>query len=255
MKLLQLSPVLLLAIALSANASNFGDRDTLTATLDSGFEVALANAEETAASAQADLDAAQADLDAAQAELADAQANNGDVAAAQAKVDAAQAKVDAAESDLDAANTGVTDAQANIGGAGALVEQMSDEQVTALNRSLNNAAHNGLGPLAFDVALLQRIIDEDLDQHEIQALTQGLELAARFEKNADRFDAKGDSGHADQMRARGEALQAKFFARVDDATADAAAEAARETARGVAKQAAKEAAREAAKEARGHGKP
>jgi hypothetical protein len=234
------APVLVLAIALSANAAHFGDRAALIDQIDQGFEVALADAEEALASAEADLEAAQA-------ELADAEANGGDVVAAQAKVDAAQA-------DVDAANANVTAATTNVGGATALVDQMSDDQVTALNRSLNNALHNGLAPLVFDTALLQRIIDEGFGTKEIQALTQGLELHARFDQHADRFNAKGDAEKADQMRERGAALQTKFLARLDDATADAARDAAREATR-EAKRAAKEAAREVAREARGHGKP
>jgi hypothetical protein len=244
--MLQFAPVLLLAIALSANASDFNDRTALAAQLDAGFSVALANAEESLASAQTKLDAAQT-------ELADAQANGGDVAAAQAKVDAAQADVDAAQAKVDAANTQVT------GGSTALVDQMSDSQVFALNRSLNNAAHNGLGPLAIDSALLQRIIDEGLGNREIQMLTQGVELRARFEANADRFDAKGDAEHADQMRERGETLEGQFLARLDDPAADVAAREAREAVREAArdaKHAAKDAAKEAAQAAaQEHGKP
>jgi hypothetical protein len=164
----------------------------------------------------------------AEADLADAQANNGDVAGAQAKVDAAQADVDAAQAKVDSA-------QAQVGGATGLVDQMSDDQVFALNRALNNAAHNGLGPLAFDPALLQRIIDEDLGTKEIQTLTHAVELHARFDQHADRFDAKADasgdarfSDKADAMRDRGAALEGKFLARLDpsDDAADAAAEAA-----------------------------
>ena len=253
MRMLQFAPVLLLAIALSANASDFNDRTALAAQLDAGFSVALANAEESLASSQTKLDAAKA-------ELADAQANGGDVAAAQAKVDAAQADVDAAQAKVDAANTQVT------GGSTALVDQMSDSQVFALNRALNNAAHNGLGPLAIDPALLQRIVDEGLGNKEIQTLTQAVELRARFEANAARFDAKAEasgdakfSDKADAMRVRGAALESKFLARLDapgtaaaDAAAEAAGEAAREAAR-EAKHAAKDAAHEAVREAHAHG--
>jgi hypothetical protein len=251
MRMLQLAPVLLLAVALSANAADFRDRTALATQLDAGFDITLANAEESLASAQTKLDAAEA-------ELADAQANGGDVAAAQAKVDAAQADVDAAQAKVDAAQT-------QVGGATAIVDQMSDDQVFALNRALNNAAHNGLGPLAFDPALLQRIIDEDLGNREIQQLTQGVELRARFEANAARFDAKADAtgdtrfnDKADAMRERGEALEGKFLARLDDPAAEAAAEAARDASREAAREAklaAKEAVREAARDARGHGKP
>jgi hypothetical protein len=247
--MLQLAPILLLAIALSANATDFRDRTALAAQLDSGFEVTLANAEESLARAEAKLTTAEA-------ELADAQANAGDVAAAQAKVDAAQADVDAAQAKVDTAQT-------QVGGATGLVDQMSDKQVFALNRALNNAAHNGLGPLAFDPALLQRIIDEDLGNREIQALTHAVELHARFDQHADRFDAKADASgdtkfndKADAMRDRGETLEGKFLARLDDPSADAAAEAASDAAREAAreaKHAAKDAVREAARDARGHG--
>jgi len=253
MRMLQLAPVLLLAVALSASATDFRDRTALAAQLDSGFEVSLANAEESLASAQTKLDAAEADL-------ADAQANNGDVAGAQAKVDAAQADIDAAQAKVDSA-------QAQVGGATGLVDQMSDDQVFALNRALNNAAHNGLGPLAFDPALLQRIIDEDLGTKEIQTLTHAVELHARFDQHADRFDAKADasgdarfSDKADAMRDRGATLEGKFLARLDpsDDAADAAAEAAGDAARDAAREArhaAKDAIRDAARDARGHGKP
>jgi len=259
MRLLSLTPVLLFAIALSANAADFRDRTALSTQLDQGFQVALANAQESLASADAKLDTAEANLATAQDELADAQANGGDVTAAQAKVDAAQADVDAAQAKVDAAQAKVDAAQTQAGtGSSALVDQMSDDQVFALNRSLNNAAHNGLGPLAIDSALLQRIIDEGLDKHGIQTLTQALELRARFEKNADRFDAKGDSEKADQMAARGEALEGKFLARLDDSASDAAAREARDAAREAAreaKHAAKEAAHDAARDAHGHGAP
>ena len=179
------------------------------------------------------------------------------MAAAQAKVDAAQADVDAAQAKVDEAQAKRDTAQTQVGGATGLVDQMSDDQVFALNRSLNNAAHNGLGPLAIDPALLQRIIDEGLDKHSIQTLTKALEMRARFDKNADRFDAKGDAEHADQMREKGAALEGKFLARLDDPgddAADAAADAAGDAAKAAAREA-KHAAHDAIHDSHGHGKP
>src|SRR5262249_4889696 len=145
-------------------------------------------------------------------------------------------------------------------------------QVIALNRALNNVRHNGLHP-DFDLAILQRVIDEDLGNGEIQQLVHALELSARFEANAARFAAKGDDAKAAQMHARGEALQDTSLTRIgahddadnaDDESAEAATEAARESARDAAhdaatdevkhvarneaKKAAAEVAREAAQE-------
>jgi hypothetical protein len=239
MKLLRFAPVLLLSIPLTAGAADFRDRDALVAQINQGSEASLADAEEALAAAQAD--------------LADAQANGGDVAAAQAKVDAAQADVAAAQSQID--------------GAAPIVAQLTDQQVFALNRALNNAAHNGLAPIQIDPALLQRIADEDLGNREIQQLTQGLELRERFDQHAARFEAKAVASgkpafhdRADRMRERGAALEEKFLARVDDsapgsqtASNDAAAkvrdeagEAAREAAREHGKHAARDAAHQAA---------
>jgi hypothetical protein len=241
MMLLRLVSILLLAIALPAGATDFHDRDALVTQLDLGTQASLADAEENLAAAQAD--------------LADAQAHGGDVASAQAKVDAAQADV--------------AKAQTQLNGSGPIVAQLSDRQVFALSRALNDSRHNGLAPLALDLALVQRIADEDLSNGQIQQLTHAVELRARFDQHAARFDAKADAtgdarfhDRADRTRERGAALEDKFLARVDGSAAashgaknaaaekahEAADEAAREAAREHGKHAAKEAAREAAQD-------
>jgi hypothetical protein len=216
------------------------------------LQTAVADATTAADAAAADLAAAQADVDAAAAAKT----------TAQAEIDQANAAIPTAQAAVDQATTDLAAAQAQTEATVEFVANLSDEQVIALNRALNNTRHNGLQP-DWDLAVLQRIIDEDLSNGEIQQLVHGFELAARFEQHATRFEAKAEAtgndaflDKADRMRERGQTLQDKFETRIGaqaarEAAADAAADEVQQVAKNEAKKAAREAAREAAQE---HGK-
>src|SRR4030095_5040182 len=106
--------------------------------------------------------AAQADVDAAAAAKT----------TAQAEIDQANAAIPTAQAAVDQATTDLAAAQAQTEATVEFVANLSDEQVIALNRALNNTRHNGLQP-DWDLAVLQRIIDEDLSNGEIQQLVHG----------------------------------------------------------------------------------
>jgi predicted nucleic acid-binding Zn-ribbon protein len=193
------------------------------------LEQAVTDAEEALAMAQADA-----------TEAADA------VAAAEEDVAAAEMDVADAQSEVDTVNAAVMEAEAavqaildEIEGTEELVAAMSDKQVFALYRSLNNAIQTGLLPLDLDVEMLQRIVDENLGNREIQALTNGFEQEARFEMLAMRFEAKAEAtgddqflDKADRARGKGAAQKEKFLARLDgpghSATSEAATAAAKQ---------------------------
>ena len=159
----------------------------------------------------------------------------------------------------------------------AFVESLSDEQVFAMNRSLNNAIKSGL-PMVYDMDLLEKIVENDYGKKEINAITKALEQEARFtalaektgnEKFLDKslahknkFLRKADSSLVDeavQVSARQSAKEsAKYSAKqaskhsakmmAKQSAKESARQAAKETAKGVAKQAAKESAKQAAKD-------
>lgn len=159
--------------------------------------------------------------------------------------------------DDDADDTELDDAVANL----------SDDQVLALNRSLNNLNNNTFtAPSVFEfdgsefmaVEFLERVTDGDFNKQQINALTKALEEKIKFlflfEKTGnDKFFEKADS------------QEAKFLAKIDgfgtssltgDAAtssaklaAKAAKKAAKEAAKSAAKNAAKKAAKQAVKEA------
>jgi len=148
------------------------------------------------------------------------------------------------------------------------VEGLTEEQVFALNRSLNNAVNSGLlvDIDSEDLALL----DDDANKHQINAFTQAFEQEARFELKADKFaDKYEETGnekfleHSDRMEAKGEDQKAKFLTKMDSfddsatvaphsfAKSEAKKQAkanAKASAREISKGAAKRAARQAAKD-------
>lgn len=152
---------------------------------------------------------------------------------------------------IDANNTTIAGLQGQLDYLNAL----SPDQVFALNRNLNNAIHSGL-IINFDAALLQRIIDEDFDKHQINFLIISLEQEARF---LAKYEMTGN----ERFLTKAETEKAKFLARIDshngnhdglgdvagEAASNAAGEAAREAAKAAA-DAAKEAGRAVAEEAR-----
>ena len=150
----------------------------------------------------------------------------------------------------------------------AFVESLSDEQVFAMNRSLNNAIKSGL-PMVYDMDLLGKIVENDYGKKEINAITKALEQEARFttlaektgnEKFLDKslahknkFMRKADSSLVDeavQVSARQSAKEsAKYSAKMmaKESAKKSAKQAAKESAKLAAKESAKSAAKESAK--------
>ncbi len=133
----------------------------------------------------------------------------------------------------------------------AFVESLSDEQVFAMNRSLNNAVNSGL-EIEYDMELLQKIVDEDYNKQQINSLTQALEQEARF---LSKYEETGD----EKFLFKAERQKEKFLAKTDwfggmkdvmkgDVSKEAAREA-RQAAKNSAKDAAKSAVKDAAKSA------
>lgn len=239
--------------------------DTAQQALDAGLAANPPLTQEQIDALEADVAEATAARDAADANVTAAQA---DVTAAEEAVTAAEtaitdahAAVTAAQTDVDEAEANLQAVQAQIEDTEQLVANLSDTQVVALNRSLNNAVHSGLS-LDFDLDLLQRIIDEDLGNHEIQTMMTALELEARFDQHAARFEAKAEAtgndrflDHAARMEEHGDVLRQKFLDRIDvaDAVEEAGNDAVHEAAVSEAKHAAHAAVVEAAHE-KGNGK-
>lgn len=89
----------------------------------------------------------------------------------------------------------------------AFVDNLTDEQVFALNRSLNNGAGKGL-IAEYDMDLLERIVTENFDKKQINALTRAVEEEAKF---MSRYEQTGN----EKFLLQAEAQKAKFLARVD----------------------------------------
>ncbi len=255
-----------LAPVFAGTTGPFSDRQLIIDTALADDASASAAADAQLADATDALADAQAALDAAIA-----------AGATQAELDALTVLRDAAQLELDAAIALVASFDAEAQAVADAVALLSDEQVVAINRSLNDSRHNGL-VVDLDSAELLAILDGDYDARQIQALTKGLEemaraeqLAARFEDQFARTGKEQFLDHADRALARGERQQEKFFAKIDrfegnpglaaardsalaDARHDAretakleARAAARAEARSVARAAAKEEALNAAK--------
>ncbi|MEA3547063.1 MAG: hypothetical protein U9R66_05305 [Thermodesulfobacteriota bacterium] len=159
----------------------------------------------------------------------------------------------------------------------AFVESLSDEQVFALNRSLNNAIKSDL-PMVYDMDLLEKIVENDYGKKEINAIAKALEQEARFtalaektgnEKFLDKaldhknkFLTKADSSLVDEAVQVSAGVSAKESAKYSvkqaakhsakvmakQSAKDSAKQAAKETAKGAAKEAAKGAAKQVAKD-------
>jgi hypothetical protein len=208
------------AVATDAMATDFTDRDLLIGTFSMDEEAPLAGAQAELAAAQSDLTTAQAALDAANAatpaDPAAIAAAEADVAAKQGVVDAKLAAVQAIEGEL--AETA------------ALVGQLSEKQVHALNAALQNARKAGLLPLDLDAEYLQQILDGGWGMPEIAALTHAYEAEARFDRLSlrfvERFEEGGNAHFAEQAErfaARGDEQAARFLGKV--AAQDARSEA------------------------------
>jgi hypothetical protein len=238
----------------------------------SDAQTALTNAETSGTATPEELEALQQAVTDAQMALDEAVANQ----ATPEEVTALETQLAEAQGVLDGLTTEIDETTA-------LIDQLSDEQVFALNRNLNNALKSNLD-LEYDAAMLQPIIDGDYNKHQINAYTQGLEQEARFLSKADRFqeryDETGNEGFlskVDRFTDWAAAQRDKFMSKVDrfadedaggmdgaamdtaslvgpgrsDLASGAAKNAAKQAARAAARDAAKQAAKDAAsKEAR-----
>ena len=126
----------------------------------------------------------------------------------------------------------------------AFVANLSDAQVFALNRSLNNAVQQHLA-LNYDLDLLERIVTDQYSKQQINALTKALEEEAKF---LALYERTGNEKFLKQADARKE----KFLAKADrlnpDATRTATREATRNTMRTEMKSGAAAATQSAVKE-------
>ena len=101
------------------------------------------------------------------------------------------------------------------------VNKLSDEQVFALNRSLNNAVNNGL-IVDLNSDYMRALLKGNYNKQQINSLTKALEEEAKFEKLSDKFTSKYDyTGNekfmdkADMMTDKGERQKDKFLAKID----------------------------------------
>lgn len=200
--------LLFLATHCAIAGDKFYDRDRLGETLLRDDHLAVVAAEEDLAAAQADLAAAM------------------DEGASLDEVAALNAKQLEAEFDLKEAQEGFEIEEETIE---TQLEELSDGQVFALNRSLNNAVSSGLN-VDIDSEHLQDAIDGDYDGRQINALTKALEEEAKFTKLSDKFQDKYEASgnerfleHSERMLDKGAQHKEKFLSKIDkfDAKRDA----------------------------------
>lgn len=179
------------------------------------------------------------------------------------ETDIAAGAVTAEITDSTAAATAAVDAAR----VDAFVANLSEEQVFALNRSLNNAVQQRLA-LNYDLELLERIVVDQYSKQQINALTKALEeeakLLARYERTGDekflkqaevrkeKFLAKADGFSRDAARvatkeATRDTLRIEMKSKTDEATQSAVKEQAKVQARLMAKEAVKAEAKTMAK--------
>lgn len=237
----------------------FLDTEMLITTLTADDQAALE-------SATADAEAAALAVTEAEGALATAITDNDNLpaTASEEEKQAAQDAVTQAEADLAAAQSAMTDAenavpdiQGELDATTELVGQLSEEQVIALNRSLNNAVNSKL-LVDIDSEDLQQVIDGNYNQRQINAFTQSFEQEARFNLKAGRFATKYDEtgnekflDHASRMEEKGSTQKSKFMDKVDrfsDSAADDADSLAKQEAKSAAKNTAKAASKQAAKD-------
>lgn len=196
----------------------FGSADLLIETFMADESEAIQEAEDAVATAEEDVTAATDAVGEAQAAV-DADTEN------------SQELIDA----LEDAETTLTDAETTLGDAQAtldvlneetilvteLVGQLSEEQLRAFNRSLNNSLHNKF-PVDLDSDILQAAIDGDYDKRQINFLTKAYEEEAKFLSLAEKFKAKADETGDDKfleqaarMTAKAESSKEMFLARID----------------------------------------
>jgi len=220
--------------AAAASGVDFNDRVLLEDTLERYGPAALADAEDSLA------DAEQALADAIEA---------GD-----------QEEADRLENEVIPELQAAVERNGDFDGEVAMiVEQMSDAQVVAMNRALQNTRSNGIIPtLGLDE--LDRILDEDFSGRQIHSFVKAYREDAKFLAKAETFE-EGSKQYA-KFQAKALSQRDKFLGKVDrfdagdlevqpldEASTGLAAKEARAQARAVARASARDAARGAAKSA------
>ena len=205
--------------------------------------------------------AAEQDWKDAEKALADANADG-----------APQEEIDALKDNVTEAEKTFAEAEDNLAKEKEILpEQVADlteEQLFALNRSLNNATNNGL-IVDLDSEYMQDLLDGNYNKQQINSLTKALEEEAKFDKLSDKFASKYDAtgndkflDKADMMSLKGEGQKDKFLAKVDKfgsgdevehqdkakkSVRDSAKNSAKDTAKSKSKDAAKSKSKDAAK--------
>jgi formaldehyde-activating enzyme involved in methanogenesis len=175
-----------LLFAEEIDSSQFSSKENLTETL-------LADDKLAVTEAQAELDKAIAS------------------GASQEEIDALQLKVTTAGENLTSEQTAINEQ----------VAQLSDEQVIALNRSLNNAVSSQLN-VNIDSAQIQSILDGNYDNKQINALTKALEEEAKFTALSGKFDQKYEQTgnekfleHSERMLDKADTQKEKFLGKIE----------------------------------------
>lgn len=124
----------------------------------------------------------------------------------------------------------------------AAFDALTDEQVVAINRSLNGWVNNN-----FDVALSEELLAllllGELNDKQVMFAVRAETEAAKFNQLADKMEEKGLTDQANRMRDKGTAQYDRFNGMVGGFAEGASAEA-----RGAAQSAAKSAARDTARD-------
>ncbi len=191
----------------------FLDRDLLA-------ETALKDETAAVRQAESERDRAQDALAIAEAKLVEAEAS-GDPDA----VDEATRNRNEARDEYELAVAGLNDAisaqETEAERVGKALEGMSDAQVVAMNRSLNNARHNRFG-VDLDAEHLEAVGEGSYNDRQIMALTKALEEEAKFNAHAERFLARYEAtgnekfmDKAERFESRGAAQKEKFLSKIE----------------------------------------
>gem|GEM_PF-3081625 len=193
--------------------SKFSDRDLLV-------ETALKDEKAAVRQAKMEKDNTWEALQLAEEELAEAVAS-GDpdaIAAATLRRDEARDRYELAETRLEDAIFARASERAGVQEA---VDRLSEDQVIALNRSLNNALHNRFGA-DLDAEHLLAVADGNYNDRQINALTKALEEEAKFKAHAERFSDRYEAtandkflDKAERFESRGAQQKQKFLSKIE----------------------------------------
>ena len=170
-----------------ASGVDFSDRDLLVDTLDRYADTALQIAQDELADANQALADAIAAGDAEEAERL-------------------ETEVIPALEDAVARNENFDAEVAEI------VDEMTDAQVVAMNRALQNTRNNGIVP-TIGLEELQRVVNEGFNDDQIRSFVMAYRENAKFLAKAERFDE--GSKQYDRAIAKAESKKDKFLGKVD----------------------------------------